>query len=105
MFVCRLTEQDALCLALSQDGLKYSQQGFGQLLLQVVLCVYGNVVLQHIDGVLKQHVEESGLSSGLNVLYKKRGGDAQMKQTSFTDNQRRHYRPRTSCMLLLPLQP
>lgn len=54
MCVCRLTEQDALCLALSQDGLKYSQQGLGQLLLQVVLCVDGNVVFQHKDRVLKQ---------------------------------------------------
>ena len=59
MRVCRLTEQDALCFALSQDGLKYSQQGFGQLLLEVVLCVDGNGVLQYIDRVLKQHVEES----------------------------------------------
>lgn len=56
--VCRLTEQDALRFALSQDGLKYSQQGLGQLLLEVVLCVDGNGVLQHIDRVLKQHVEE-----------------------------------------------
>lgn len=58
MSVCKLTEQDVLCLALSQDWLKYSQQGLGQLLLQVVLCVYRNVVLQHKDRVLKRHVEE-----------------------------------------------
>ena len=56
---CKLTEQDVLCLGLSQDGLKYSHQGLGQLLLQVVLCVDGNVVFQHKDRVLK--VEESGL--------------------------------------------
>lgn len=49
-----LTEQDAFGFALSQDGLKYSQQGLGQLLLQVVLRVNWNVVLQHIDGVLRQ---------------------------------------------------
>lgn len=55
----RLTEQDVLGLALSQDGLKYSQQGFGQLLLQVVLCVDGNVVLQHEDRVLKRHVRNN----------------------------------------------
>lgn len=47
------TQQDALRLALPQDGLKYSQQGFGQLLLQVVLGVDGNVVLQHVDRILK----------------------------------------------------
>ena len=50
--VCSLTEQDALCLALSQNGLKYPEQRFGQLLLQVILGVDGNVVLQHEDGVL-----------------------------------------------------
>ncbi len=99
MCVCRLTEQDALCLALSQDGLKYSQQGFGQLLLQVVLCVDGNVVLQHIDGVLKQHVEESGL----NMLLNRKGGCT--NETNIIYRQRRRYRPLTSCMLRLPLQP
>lgn len=48
-----LTEEDVFCLGLSQDGLKYSQQRLGQLLLQVVLCVDGNCVLQHKDWVLK----------------------------------------------------
>lgn len=56
--VSGLTEQDTLCFALSQDRLKYSQQGLRQLLLQVVLCVDGNIVLQHIDGILQQHAGE-----------------------------------------------
>lgn len=82
--VCRLTEQDTLCFALSQDGLKYSQQGLGQLLLQVVLCVNGNGVLQHIDRVLQQHVEESGTIIRIDIRRKR---DAQMKQTClFTDH-------------------
>lgn len=53
---CALTEQDTLGFALPQDGFKYSKQGFRQLLLQVVLCVDGNGVLQHIDRVLQQHM-------------------------------------------------
>lgn len=52
-YAYKLTEQDTLCFALAEDGLKYSQQGFGQLLFQVVLSVDGNVVLQHVDRVLK----------------------------------------------------
>ena len=47
-----LTEKDTLCLGLSQNGLEDPEQGLGQLLLQVVLGVDGNVVLQHEDGVL-----------------------------------------------------
>lgn len=52
-----LTEQDTLSFALSQDGFKYPEQWLRQLLLQVVLCVDGNGVLQHVDRVLQQHVE------------------------------------------------
>lgn len=51
-----LTEQDTLGFALPQDGFKYSEQGFRQLLLQVVLRVDGNGVFQHKDRVLQQHV-------------------------------------------------
>lgn len=70
--MCRLTEQDVLCLRLSQDGLKYPHQGLGQLLFQVVLCVDGNGVLQHIDRVLKAtcgrtEKEANHVSSGFNV--------------------------------------
>ena len=58
MRACPLTEQDALCLALSKNGLKYPEQGLGQLLLQVILGVDGNVVLQHVDRVLRMVMEE-----------------------------------------------
>ena len=36
----------------SQDWLKYPQQWFGQLVLQVVGCVYGNTVVQYIEWIL-----------------------------------------------------
>lgn len=78
--VCWLTEQDALCFALSQDGLKYSQQRFGQLLLQVVLCVNGNVVLQHVDGVLNGNVVWGSLSK-LNVSTKKETDETSTRPT------------------------
>lgn len=98
MCVSRLTEQDTLCFTLSQNGLKYSQQGLRQLLLQVVLCVDGNVVLQNIDGILQQHAGE--LLVIVRTGEKKKEKDAQTR--SFADQD---YRPLTSCMLLLPLQP
>lgn len=51
-YVLKLTEQDTLRFCLSQYRLKYSQQGLGKLLVQVILSVNGNVVLQHIDRIL-----------------------------------------------------
>ena len=48
-----LTEQHRLRLVFAQDRLEDPQQGFAQLVLQVVLAVDGNTVLQHIDRVLE----------------------------------------------------
>lgn len=96
-----LTEEDVFCLGLSQDGLKYSQQRLGQLLLQVVLCVDGNCVLQHKDWVLKWHAEQTRLACGPNI---RRKGAAQIK-SSYLDNKRGYFRPLTSCTPPLPLQP
>ena len=49
-----LTQKDGLCLLVPQDGLKDAQQRLGQLVLQVVLRVDGDVVLQHEDWVLEK---------------------------------------------------
>ena len=46
-----LTEQLGL-RPLPQDGFEDAQQGFGELVVEVVLRVDGNAVLQHVDGVL-----------------------------------------------------
>lgn len=47
-----LTQELVFSLGVSQNGLKYPEQGLGQLVLEVVCCVYGDVVLQDIDRVL-----------------------------------------------------
>lgn len=88
--VCVLTEQDTLSFALSKYGFKYSEERLGQLLLQVVLCVDGNGVLQHIDRVLQQRVEGAGV-----IVMTTNERKTQGSTLFLTD------RPLTSCTLLL----
>lgn len=47
------TQQHSLSTALAQDGLEDAQERLGKLLFQVVLCVDGQAVLQHKEGVLQ----------------------------------------------------
>lgn len=77
-----LTKQNAFCLGFSQNGLKYPQQGLGQLLLQVVLCVNGNVVLQHIDGVLKKHRGQKGKAHPLQNMFRETNEEKTTLHTS-----------------------
>ncbi len=49
-----LTEQLRFGPTVPQDGLKDPEEGFGQLVLQIVGCVYGHVVLQDIDWILSE---------------------------------------------------
>jgi len=48
---------------LAHNGLKDTQQGLLKLIVQVVLCVKRNVVLQHVNGVLRLFKGGRALSS------------------------------------------
>lgn len=57
------TQQHGLSAALAQDGLEDAQERLGKLLFQVVLCVDGQAVLQHKEGVL-QRQRPGGVTPG-----------------------------------------
>ena len=76
----KLTQKHALGLALPQYGLKDPEKGLGKLLFQVVLCVYGDVILQHIDGILtSKHTH----TNHVNMRFLASKTDIMMKVTSF----------------------